>query len=329
MHGSQRPLIYPNEAIVNSATETREVISILCDGLSLRGTYHKPPDFKSGLQAVSNENRRTGLLFLNAGFLPRSASGDSAAYWADWFATCGYPCFRMDLPGLGDSDGDIPPDMIDFANDGGYAPIISAAVKELTGRFRLKEMVIVGHCLGAVSALYAAAISRECRGLILMDPYFHLPVARTKIHQGLSSWTKKHSAGKYIGSAFDFLKQCRLLVRGNNLPPNANRPLLRCYMQLLKARMPILILKAPGFKTVGSKPRPGEFDYLHYIQELSRHSGLVAVKFVEGTSHTFANRTGREAVRQHGEKWLNVRFPLDEVKEARAHGSPDALLSAY
>src|ERR1700690_2549332 len=135
----------PGEAMVNRAIETRELITVDVGGICVRGTYHKSHEDGSGLGTAN----RIGVVFLNHGFLPRAAPGDSAVYWADSFASCGYPSFRFDLPGLGDSDGDIPAQMLDFINTGGYAPILSATVKELVERFNLSGVVTMGHCAGA------------------------------------------------------------------------------------------------------------------------------------------------------------------------------------
>ena len=130
---------------MKGAIETREVIAVVVGGVCLRGTYHRPHQERSGSGAGLAEKNRTGVLFLNPGFLPRAAIGDSAVGWADSFAQCGYPSFRFDLPGLGDSDGEPPAELLDFINAGGYAAILSATVKEVAERFSLSGMVIVGH----------------------------------------------------------------------------------------------------------------------------------------------------------------------------------------
>jgi pimeloyl-ACP methyl ester carboxylesterase len=49
-------------------------------------------------------------------------------------------------------------------------------VNQLVKRFGLSGVVFFGHCAGAVSALYAGAASSDCKGLILLDPYFHVPL---------------------------------------------------------------------------------------------------------------------------------------------------------
>ena len=96
-------------------------------------------------------------------------------------------------PGLGDSDGDISSDLLDFINSGGYAAIAASSVKELVKRIGLSGVVIVGHCAGSVSALFAAAATIKCKGLILMDPYFHLP--QMKQSDGTPA-IKRHGLGK-------------------------------------------------------------------------------------------------------------------------------------
>ncbi len=98
---------------MNPAIQTREAITVAVGGVCLRGTYHKPADDGRGTPEHQGEANDLGLLFLNHGFLPRSAPGDSAAKWGDSFAQNGYPSFRFDLPGLGDSDGDAPSQMLD------------------------------------------------------------------------------------------------------------------------------------------------------------------------------------------------------------------------
>jgi hypothetical protein len=76
------------------------------------------------------------------------------------------------------------------------------------------------------------------------------------------------------------------------------------------AGLPILLLKAPGIKAQGAKPRVGEFDYIDYVVKLGGRKSRVSVEFVEGADHSFANREGREAVERHIAGWLASHFPL-------------------
>lgn len=292
---------------MNEATEARRLITLRWLGGVVRGTYHKA-------QIESPETEHTGVLILNSLSPSRAAAGDSAVYWADAFAESGYPAFRLDMPGFGDSDGDPPPELLKFINTGGYGPIACALMRELSEQFDLSGVIVVGLCAGAVSALYTAAASRDCRGLVLMDPYFHLPLPpRSWLWQKLTGRISRTALGRVISHGYDRLTDLRLYLRRNPIPENANFPLLRCWTTVAPAGLPILVLKAPT-----TKPRGEEFDYVQYLLEQAGSNSRVVVKVVEGAGHTFSNRVGRDGVRELTEGWLNLYFPLSEY-EACTH----------
>jgi pimeloyl-ACP methyl ester carboxylesterase len=313
---------------VNPAIETREAIGVAIDGIWLRGTYHKPGGAGSTSVTDAGKNACPGLLFLNHGFLPRAAPGDSAAYWGDLFAERGYPSFRFDLPGLGDSGGEPPAQMLEMVNRGDYAPVVSAIVKELVARYHLPGMVIVGHCAGSVTALFTAPVTKEVKGLVLTDPYFFLPRDRTKIRVELSQWSSWSRFGALVSAIYYLTKHMRLLLGRNRPPRNANLPLLRCWNQAASAGLPLLVLKAPALKSRGLKPRMGEFDYLGYLQSMSGGS-RVCVQFIEGTNHSFADAKGRAAVRQNIAAWLDNYFPAPHRNRASEQTSSLAEERAY
>lgn len=268
---------------VNRATETREVVSLAIDRMRLFGTFHKCPAKSMPLQ--HKQTPRIGILFPNSGVMPRAATGDSAVYWADCFARAGYPTFRFDLEGLGDSDGRAPTRVLDFlsrVNTGHYAPQVRAIAKNITDRFDLSSVVLVAHCGGTVSAVYAAASANEVKGLVLMDPYFHLQeVGRQRELTG---------------------------AQQNGLPSNANQPLIDCWNRIASSGTPMLVLTAPSFRAKG-----GGFDYLDYLT--TSNPGNVTVEAVENTPHSFAEGPGRDEVRKRIERWLGTWFPVTESPE--------------
>jgi pimeloyl-ACP methyl ester carboxylesterase len=292
---------------------TRELLTLDGLGVRIRGTYHRTSHHSLAMRRMSMREC-PGVLFLNSLSLPRAATGDSAVHWAESCAERGYPSFRFDLPGLGDSDGDLSTDLLDFINSGGYAHITAAKIEELVERIGLSGVVIVGHCAGAVSALFAAAASKRCRGLIMMDPYFHFSqMIRPKVRHKLSDWARRSRLG---GFASDFYDRCRgyLLARSEGRPPrNANFRLLSCWKQTATMGMPILILKAPGLKASGIKPRVGQFDYIKYAMEMAGNENQVTVKLIEGTDHSFANGVGRSSVDREITNWLERYFPAEDL----------------
>lgn len=296
--------------------EGRELITLDRHGPPVHGTYHRPHNDNAG--SADRDKNRIGVLFLNSLSLPRTATGDSAVYWADSLAGRGYPTFRIDLPGLGDSDGQLPKELLDFINSGGFTRAAAQNVEEIVNRFNLSGVVIVGHCAGAASALYAAAASTVCKGLILMDVYFHLPQAvRPKMRRLMSDWALRNRLGRLASNLYDRLRAIRLRLQESKLPENANVPLIRCWKELATGGLPILVLKAPARKAVGAKARAGEFDYLEYVLKVAGNRHKVSIKYTEGTDHSFANRHGRNVVRQYTEDWLISHFPLAEMQTER------------
>ena len=277
---------------------------------------------------ASGGNGRVGVLFVNSLSLPRAASGDSAVHWANGVAALGYPAFRIDLPGIGDSAGHASTDLLDRINAGELAPVTDAAIKELVSRFGLSGIVVFGHCAGSVSAVYAGAAARDCKGLILLDPYFHLPQAkRPKLREELSGWARRSKVGGSLSNLYDRAKNLAMKTRGGGPPGNANKQLLGCWKHVASAGMPVLLLKAPGIKAQGTKPRVGEFDYIEYVLKLAGRRNCVSAAFVEGADHSFANRAGRVAVQSHIAEWLAMHFPLrnSEVKNNTVpRGSKDS-----
>jgi len=323
---------------VKSAIETREAITVDAGGICLRGTYHKLQGQKSCSAPDPDEENCIGVLFVSPGVLPRAGSGDSAVYWADSLAKCGYRSFRFDQPGLGDSDGDLSPDFQSLVDIGAYAPAVSDIVNHLVECFNLRGVVIVGHCAGAVTALYSAAGNGRIQGLILLDPYFH-GQPRSEVQKVLTGWqlriirkllvdrplqSKLSDAGAKLLSSlrnvYRRFRPIRRIVGRNGLPSTANLPLIRCWKQLASTGLPMLVLRSPS-----STPKPGEFDYISEFQAVSGRDCRISVRPIEHTTHAFAERHGKEAVRKHSEQWLSACFPLTRCTETRGieHHSPE------
>jgi pimeloyl-ACP methyl ester carboxylesterase len=250
-------------------------------------------------------------MFLNALFHPRAANADSGVYWADSFAESGYPTFRVDLPGLGDSFGVIPNDLLRFINDGGYSSITCSKAKELAQSFGLSGTVMFGHCAGATTAIYAASECKECKGLILLDPYFNLPKALTsKLRPELVHWARRSKVGALLRATYDRIREAPGAFRKDALPANANHGFVSRWRKVVSSGVPILILRSPEPAALGSsKLRAGNFDYLAYILSFAVSSNQVIIRTIDETDHSFANRAGRVCVREQVEKWLGEFFP--------------------
>jgi len=98
-------LHFQAEGAMQEAIETRELIMLDGPDGDIRGTYHRPNEGSFYPRSLPIAPGRIGVLFLNSTSPTRAQNGDAAVYLADSFASCGYPSFRLDLPGFGDSQG--------------------------------------------------------------------------------------------------------------------------------------------------------------------------------------------------------------------------------
>jgi alpha/beta hydrolase fold len=296
---------------VKDVIRGRELFTLEALGVTVQGTCHLPHDEGSSAQVKLRDIKATGVLFLSGLLSPRAATGDSAVYWADSFAKCGYRSFRVDPPGSCDSGGDAPAELMTFINSGGYEAVTVEILKQIVVRYNLSSVVIIGHCSGAVTAIFAAANFKDCKGLVLLEPYFHLlPPVATKTREALSDWASSNRLGGMLSNLFDRLKELRLRLRRSELPGNANIPLIKRWSGLASAGLPILVLKAPGAKASAAKPRLGEFDYLEHVMSLAGSRSRIDLEVIEGAGHSFADPAGRLAVRRHTETWLGKYFPV-------------------
>ena len=288
----------------------RELIELEVSGACVRGTVHHPWGTERDAAADTGHGG-VAVLILNSLALPRAATGDSAVYWAESIAASGYPAIRIDLPGLGDSDGDASTNLLDVINSGTFAPAVAAIEKQLMKRNNYSGFVIMGHCAGSVTAIYSAAVSKQCNGLILMDPYFYLPVAkRSGMREHMSGFARSSKVGGILSNFYDLAKQLKLALREGSLPGNANVPLLNHWKHVAATGLPIILFKAPGIKATGAKPRTGEFDYIEHVMKLAGRKSQVVLSSIETADHSFASRDGREAIRTSIEIWMKVHFPL-------------------
>jgi pimeloyl-ACP methyl ester carboxylesterase len=298
---------------VKQAIERRELFSLNCQGVVIHGTYHVPA------ADIARPNR-TGILIL-AGFpMPRAAHGDAAVSWADSFASLGYPSFRIDLPGSGDSEGVVPPEQLfEYVNAGKHERVTVEVVKQLVELYNLTGVVALGHCAGAVAGIFAAAICADIRGLVVMDPQFHLPPAgRPKVTRALFEWSSLSRFGGILHNIYDRLNYIRLQLRKNRPPENANFPMLKRWKDLASAGLPILMLNAPEPKAQGTKPRIGKFDYISHIRKLAGNRNRLEIRIIESAHHTFSDPVGREAIRLNVEQWLPTFFPFQNQGPAAA-----------
>jgi pimeloyl-ACP methyl ester carboxylesterase len=288
---------------VIQTTRTREVFTLDCQGNRLCCTYHVPAQGSSG-------SSQPGILLLSGFPMPRAAHGDAAVYWATSLAELGYPSFRVDLPGVGDSVGDVPKELLAYTTAGGYERVAAELADQIAAKFGLSGIVILGQCGGGITAIFAATISDKCLGLILLDPPFNLPpIARPSVKRALFHWSTKSRIGGLLSNGYDQYKKLSMKLRKNAPPKNANSALLKRWKSVAGAGMPILLLSVPEPKATDNQVRAGKFDYRKHILSVAGTRSRVDARIVMGANHTFSNPLGKAAIREHVAEWMQKVFP--------------------
>ncbi|MCP3064976.1 hypothetical protein LXT21_40005 [Myxococcus sp. K38C18041901] len=301
----------------------RELVQLDVKGHRLWGTYHPP---------AAGARRSVGVLFLNPGHVPRSGHGGLSVLAADRLAAKGFPCFRVDLPGLGDSAGALPEttaELYQHVCQGGFVEVASAVREELQRRFALRGLLMGGLCGAATTALYLADQEPEAvPGLFMFEPEFYLSEQEASaVGEGAVTEAPQGRLKRMTSKLFSYWGWMRMLTRENeyarlfkyvpfprqklldllmdwdSLPAVANVPLVRAWQRVVRRGQPVLVMTAEG------KLRDVFFDRIHRssLADLP-HPNLSRVR-LQGTNHIFTTGGAIEACVAELARWASVSFP--------------------
>lgn len=306
----------------------REVVQLVHRGRPMTGTLHRPPPGRASPE-------RPGVLFLNAGHVPRDGHAGLWARVGDLLAERGHVVARFDRPGLGDSPGPLPERIETFWADvkkGGLADDALAAARWLREHHAPAGVVAGGLCGAAITALYAAERDpTDLVGLVLMEPEFYLlDPANLPAPEGGATAPRRHPATRLL-STFSWLRllsganrhlktrlprvrraATHLLLRVLSLPERTNLELVGAWRRTLDLGLPVLVLtvrddfwdiyyrKATEFVLGGRPPPPS----LRHVQ-------------AEDTSHAFTRGEGVAVALREIAAWMEAAFP--EEAPQRGH----------
>jgi pimeloyl-ACP methyl ester carboxylesterase len=291
----------------------REALTIEIDGLCMHGTRHVGP--------VSNGR---GIVFFNSGAQPRSARGELYVQLADGLAQNGFSCFRFDMPGLGDSDGELPArhvDLYQLIQDGGHAPCAASLIQVLLDMHKLEDVILVGICGGAMTSIFATPmLSGRVGGLVLLDLLFFsvrpppaaggqqpsnsgLAKNRQRLKQWKAALHDRILASRWepqITAFYHKLRRLKKAIVPQRLPADANLRLLDVFTKVLNDGVPALLLGARPTTQQTTPP----FDYLAHLRRRCP-KGWQHIE-IPGTTHSFVENGGGRAVLATVLKWLSA-----------------------
>lgn len=257
----------------------RHQLSFACEGAALAASLDEAPG-------------TTGLLIVSGGNEIRSGAHRGMAMLAQRLAAAGYPAFRFDRRGIGDSEGE----------NGGYMSSggdISAAVAAFRAAApQVKRIIAFGNCDAASALLMHQPLPMD--GLILANPWTYedseeeaaepaLPPASAIRARYLARLKDPKSLLRLFKGEVDVRKLFRgLSAMGTSSAPAAPDSLAaRLDAVLADLSCPATILLATGDRTAQA-----------FIENCRPPKG-VTVERLESASHSFA---GDDA------EWLEARI---------------------
>lgn len=308
----------------------REILSISVDDTNLIGTYHKPDeeDGRAKRYAAS-----PGVLWLNSGAVRRCGAGDLGIVMAEMLRAKGYPVFRFDMPGLGDTPGDLPrfeETYWRFIEDGGHVRWTAQLISALHRQFNIPGFILGGHCGGATTAiLVAEPQAKLLRGALLLEPAIRLtdlrhgePMPGTKppglignacaLTRSLVTSARMRSSQSVLlrpwRNGYHLLQRLSGRKQRDTSQPNLSPNLLRSWGKMMSMKLPTLVMIASDASR----------DVVP--QALFRDDTPESMTLIDlpGTNHVLTTGNGIQRAVAEAESWLTSRF-------APEHCSPSTL----
>lgn len=322
----------------------RQILRVEVDAVPLIGTCHWPADDMLGTAATGSS---PAVLLLNFGQVCRSGPGNISVEMADRLCSEGYPVFRFDLPGLGDTPGDLPEyheTYWRFVEGGGQTPWVCSLLDALKRQYVPAGFVLGGLCGGAITSIFVAERRRaDVVGLLLMEPSLRqTPAIGAETMPG----TRPAEAGQGPLSRFrvcrnQLERRARLWVRGircldplrrtyqfaertfwnlyrGPLPAMMNAPLIRCWQRLQASGLPMLVMAARGSDR--------EFVRCVLFPEAERRQ--MTVVDLDQTNHLFTAGDGKQRAIDEAARWMLRTYPLTADGRRRAGQCDDCSAAA-
>jgi len=171
------------------------------DGAALYAMLHVPDGFRGGPGSV-------GVIFLHGWSGNRRGPHDLLVAAARRYCDAGFPCYRFDFRGRGDSDGDA-----DAANLATMIADTELAVRRFAEDCNLGAVVLAGICSGGEVAIGAALQCSIVKGMMLWS------VPMVGADRSAARRAKRlHNLGQYAGKLFRAGTWRKAFSGGLNLP---------------------------------------------------------------------------------------------------------------
>jgi pimeloyl-ACP methyl ester carboxylesterase len=285
-------------------TGAERPVRLPSNGKHLFGVLHEP----------TRGRATTGVVFLNAG--PQNRVGPQRIYLtaARRFTDAGLACLRLDLPGVGESEGPFPENNLDCHDPAN----VRGAVQHLRER-GVDSVVLLGLCVGARVAVRAALADPGVDAVVSWSApvisgaadIIGEAISRAAAREHLRHWSRRllqpQRWTRYLTSqearsqgAAKLRSVLSTLVGGAG--KNATYPFVGEMGALLESARGVLI--AYGQRDIGPI---AEFEE-HFGKLVPRKARDRCFLLVEGGDHTYASLAAQTRVIADTLEWLAARY---------------------
>lgn len=286
------------------------------------GPRESPSRFGRGnhLIGITSHADATGscpvVIFLNSGIVHSIGANRIYVRLARALAQEGFPAFRFDLSGIGDSAS--APEGAEVERSGVVSADIQDALDEARRQTGARQAVLIGLCSGADDALDNVLNNDASAGVIAIDPdivrtpKFFLQemsqslraphIAQRAVRRALKATSRFGAGGPVTRSTSSGLRASTVLTR------QEMRDRLRAHVREGKRE---LFLFTAGL--------PQRYNYPEQFKDAFRgidYEGLVECVYFQHADHTFSTEAMRVALVQHVVAWCQRNFPDQPALES-------------
>lgn len=254
------------------------------------------------------------VVFLNSGIVHSIGANRIYVRLARALATEGFPTFRFDLSGLGDSDS--APEGADLERTEVVAGDVRDAFEEARRQTGAQQAVLIGLCSGADDALGNVLQDDAIVGAIAIDPDI-IRTPRFFLQEISNSLRAPHAARRAVRRAFKATP--RLNTAGTVTGPGGTAS-LRASKTLshaeMRDRLRAHVRKGKKELFLFTAGLPQRYNYHDQFKDAFRgidYDDLIEFAYFRNADHTFSTEAMRVALVEHIVAWCQRSFPDHEA----------------